>query len=261
MNNIQFQRSSIDASSAFSSAWEQVKGSYGTYLGASLVAMIMIACLSCISWFLMGPVMGGIYYIAARGHRGQAVEFGMMFEGFKKFVPLMVVGLIQAIPTIVLTVVNTGLNFGRLGILLSNPEAMRQAQRTGEIGGAEAAISIAMFAFYLVFIVVTIIWALVTYFAIPLVMEYDLSPIDAVKLSAKAAFANLGGIISVGLFGMLVGLIGLLLLCIGIYLVSMPIMFVANAIVFLQVFPRQDRGDQFFTPPPPGSYGFGSPQY
>lgn len=128
MTNIQFQRNAIDASGAFSSAWEQVKGSYGTYLGASLVAMILISCLSCISWFLVGPTLGGIYYVAARGHRGEPVEFGMMFEGFKKFVPLMAV----------------------------------------------------------------------------------------------------------------------------------PVIFVANAIVFLQVFPRQDRGEQFFTPPPPGTYGFGS---
>ena len=258
MEHIQFQRSAIDASSAFSSAWEPVYGRYGTYVGTSLVAMILISCLSCISWFLVGPTLGGIYYVAARGHRGQPVEFGMVFEGFKKFVPLMAVGLIQAIPTIIVTVLNTGLNFGRLGIMLSNPEAMRQAQRTGELSAAEAGFTMAIFAFYLVFIVVTIIWALVTYFAIPLVMEFDLSPIDAVKLSAKAAFANIGGIISVGLYGILVALIGLLLLCIGVYLVSMPVIFVANAIVFLQVFPRQDRGEQFFTPPPPGTYGFGN---
>jgi len=258
MTNIQFQRSAIDASSAFSSAWEQVKGSYGTYLGASLVAMILISCLSCISWFLVGPTLGGIYYVAARGHRGESVEFGMMFEGFKKFVPLMAVGLIQAIPTILATILNTGLNFGRLGIMLSNPEAMRQAQRTGDLGPAEAGLTLALVAFYLVFLVVTIVWALVTYFAIPLVMEYDLSPIEAVKLSAKASFANIGGIFMVGIYGILVGLIGVVLLCIGVYLVSMPIMFVANAIVFLQVFPRQDRGEQFFAPPPPGTYGFGS---
>ncbi|MCC6452733.1 MAG: hypothetical protein IT171_07555, partial [Acidobacteria bacterium] len=52
-----------------------------------------------------------------------------------------------------------------------------------------------------------------------------------------------------------------LLLCIGIVLVSWPVILVANAIVFNQVFPRQDRGDQFFAPPPPGAYGFGDPQY
>ncbi|HQZ82219.1 MAG TPA: hypothetical protein PLR83_03280 [Pyrinomonadaceae bacterium] len=261
MDNIQFQRSAIDASSAFSSAWEQVKSNYGTYLGVSLVAMIMLGCLSCISWFLMGPVMGGIFYLATKGQRGEPVEFGMMFEGFKKFVPLMVIGLIQAVPGIVVTVVQTGLNFGRLGVMLSNPEAMRQAQRTGELDGVGAAFSVAFLMLYIGFMVFSLVWWAVTYFAIPLVMEYDLGPVDAIKLSGRAAFANIGGLIAVILFGLLATIIGLLLLCVGVFLVSMPIILVANVIVFWQVFPRQDRGNQYFTPPPPGTYGFGSPQY
>ncbi|MBX3281531.1 MAG: hypothetical protein KF756_03550 [Acidobacteria bacterium] len=261
MENIQFQRSAIDASGAFSSAWEQVKENYGTYLGAAVVCWIMLGCFSCISWFLMGPVMGGIFYLASKGHRREPVEFGMMFEGFKKFVPLMVVGLIQAIPTIIITIVNLGMNMGRFGLLMSNPEAMRQAQRAGEIGGAEAAMSIAFLVFYFIFLVISAIWGLITYFAIPLVMEYDLSPIAAVKLSGRAAFANIGGVIAVVLFAVLVGIIGILLLCVGIILVSVPVILVANAIVFWQVFPRQDRPDQYFAPPPPGTYGFGSPQY
>ncbi|KXK01577.1 MAG: hypothetical protein UZ17_ACD001001803 [Acidobacteria bacterium OLB17] len=136
MTNIQFQRGAIDASGAFSAAWEQVKSNYGVYLGVAVVAMLLLSCLSCISWFLMGPVMGGVFYFASKGQRGEPVEFGMMFEGFKKFVPLMAVGLVQALPGILATVIQTGLNFGRMGVLLSNPEAMRQAQRGGELGAS-----------------------------------------------------------------------------------------------------------------------------
>lgn len=261
MDDIQFQRGSINASGAFSAAWEQVKSNYGTYLGASLLAMVMLGCLSCISWFLMGPVMGGIFYLATKGHRGEPVEFGMMFEGFKKFVPLMVIGLIQGLPGILLSIVQMGLNFGRLGVMLSNPEAMRQAQRTGELDSVGAAFSIAFLFLYLGFAVFSLVWWAVTYFAIPLVMEHDLGPVDAIKLSGRAAFSNIGGMIIVLIFGILVTLIGLLLLCVGVFFVSIPVIFVANAIVFWQVFPRRDVQPGYFAPPPPGTYGFGSPQY
>lgn len=261
MTNIQFQRSAIDASGAFSSAWEQVKGSYGTYLGASLVAMILISCLYCISWFLMGPILGGFYYLSARGYRGEYVEFGMMFEGFKKFVPLMAVGLLVSVPSILATIVQTGMNFADLGLLLRNPEAIQQVQRTGEFGTGDPAASPIFLLIVVGAALFNFFWWAITYFAIPLVMEYDLGPVEAFKLSAQAAFGNLGGLLGVVIFGILAALIGMLLLCIGIVLVSWPVILVANAIVFNQVFPRQDRGDQFFAPPPPGAYGFGDPQY
>ena len=38
------------------------------------------------------PAMAGMYYVMLRNMRGESVEFGMMFKGFEKFVPLMVIG-------------------------------------------------------------------------------------------------------------------------------------------------------------------------
>lgn len=245
----------------FSSAWEQVKSNYGTYLGVSLVAWIMLSCLSCISWFLMGPVLGGVYYVALKGQRGEPVEFGMMFEGFKKFLPLMAIGLIQIAPMILLNIIQFAFNIGRLGLIFSNPEAIRQVQRTGELGAGEAALTFGMSIVYFAILIIWIVWAIAMAFVVPLVLEHDLSPIEAIKTSARAAFSNLGGLIVAGLLAVLVGFIGLLLLCLGILFVSVPIIFVANAIVYRQVFPRQDVQQGYFTPPPPGTYGFGSPQY
>src|SRR6476661_6226306 len=60
--------------------------------------------------------MGGIAYLVLRDMRGEPVDFGMMFKGFEKFVPLMVVGLIQAIPGIIGQMVNYGAQFADIGL-------------------------------------------------------------------------------------------------------------------------------------------------
>jgi len=260
MDNIQFQRSAIDASGAFTSAWEQVKSNYGTYLGVSLLTILMLTCLSCLGFFLLGPLMGGVFYVAMRGHSGQPVAFGMMFEGFKKFLPLMVVGLVQSIPAIILNVVVLGVQFGQVALIFNDPEAMRQVQRTGQLPGSDGTTMLILAAYAIFFVSAIVVWFL-TFYAIPLVMDRDLGAIEALTTSAKAAFSNMGGMLTVMFFAWLVGMIGMLILCIGLYFISLPVIFVASAIVYRQVFPRQDRGDQFFAPPPPGTYGFGNPGY
>ncbi len=94
MINTDFYPSAINAGDCVSNAWNLVKQNYGMYLGIALIAMILSGCIPCVSLFLAGPILGGVYYVLLREMRGEPVEFGMMFKGFEKFVPLMVVGLI-----------------------------------------------------------------------------------------------------------------------------------------------------------------------
>ena len=67
MTNIQFQRGAVDASGAISNAWELIKANYGMFLGVAVVAMVLTGCIPCLNLFLIGPVMGGVYYFALRG--------------------------------------------------------------------------------------------------------------------------------------------------------------------------------------------------
>lgn len=106
--NIQFNRSAIDAGGAVSQGWEMVKANYGIFLGVSLVALVLSGCIPCVSLFVMGPVLAGVYYFSLRLYAGEPVEFGMMFKGFEKFLPLMIIGIIQSIPEII----GQGLRFG-----------------------------------------------------------------------------------------------------------------------------------------------------
>ncbi len=249
MTNITYQPGSINASAAFGSAWEQVKSNYGIYLGISLLTIVLIACLSCFGWFLMGPLMGGVFYVAMRGYRGEPVEFGMMFEGFKKYRTLMTIGLFQSLPTILLNVVYVGIQ------LRYGPDWVNS------VGDESNTLLLIIACAYGLFFLATMIIWVTTYFAIPVAMEYNIGAGEALSTSVKAVFANFGGMIAVFLFSCLVALIGLMILCLGVYFISLPVIFVANAIVYCQVFPRRDAQPGYFAPPPPGTYGFGNPQY
>lgn len=258
---IEFQRGAIDASGAVSQAWEQVKANYGTYLGVTLLTLVMTGCIPCFNLFLLGPVLGGVFYLALRDQRHEPIEFGMMFEGFKKFVPLMVIGLIQSIPAIIAQVLRFTVNMGQFGIDMNRGSGrtfnMMQNAASPDLSGLAAG-GILIFAAIvgLVFALISIVWWALTFFAIPLAMEYDLDPITALKTSARAAMSNIGGLVVLVLIGMLVALIGLCLLCVGVFFVTMPIMYVSNALVYRQVFPYFSRSDGWSAPPPPNAYGY-----
>ena len=260
MYDNQFQRSAIDAGGAMSSAWEMVKFKYGMYLGVAILTMVLTGCIPCVNIFIMGPLMGGIAFLVLRDMRGEPVEFGMMFKGFEKFVPLMVIGLIQAIPGIVMQIIQYGFRFAELG--LNNGRGGRpdfdffaQSDPMPWLAGGMLMVVVIV---GIVFFFFGIIWWACFFFAIPLAMEYDLSPIDAIKLSARAAMSNLGGLVILLILTCLLVIVGVLMLCVGAFLISMPIIYVANVIVYRQVFPYFEQNMRNMTPPPPNEYGFGA---
>lgn len=259
MQNIQFISGAIDAGGCISNAWEMLKGKYGMYLGIALIALLLTGCIPCLNIFIMGPIMGGVYYVVLRDMRGETVDFGMMFKGFEKFVPLMVIGLLQSIPGIIAQIVQYGIRFAELGLNgggSGSSTFFQMSERDLAIsGGVLVVVVIASIAFA----ILGLIWWAVFFFAIPLVMEYDLGAIDAIKLSGRAAMNNIGGLIVLLIFQILIGLLGLLALCVGLILFAIPMMYLANAFAYRQVFPLIER-QMNVTPPPPSAYGssFGS---
>src|SRR3954467_10928250 len=105
MTNLDFYPGAIDAGDCVTTSWEMVKRTYGMYLGISLLTMVLIGCIPIANLFLMGPVLGGVYYVFLRDMRDEPVEFGMMFKGFEKFLPLMIIGLMQSIPGIIMQII------------------------------------------------------------------------------------------------------------------------------------------------------------
>ena len=255
MTNNDFYPSAINAGDCVSNAWNLVKQNYGMYLGIALVAMILAGCIPCVSLFLVGPIIGGVYYVLLREMRGEPVEFGMMFKGFEKFVPLMVIGLVQAIPEIIGQGLRLVAQFGQIGLSGDKNKDFFQSSNPDFAIASGLLIVIAIVAVAL--ILFGIAWRVLLFFAIPIALERDLGPVDAMRLSAKAAMSNVGGLIVLFIFEFLLALLGIIALCIGIFFV-IPIIYAANAFAYRQVFPLIQQNFNM-TPPPPTTYGdFGS---
>lgn len=246
MNEPQFNSGAIDASGCISNGWEMIKPNYWLYFGVSIVSLLMISCIPCVNFFIAGPIMGGIYFIYLKAMRNEPVDFGMMFKGFEKFVPLMVVGLVQSIPEIIAQAFRFSVDLGRIG-LTSGGRQMGDTQFAIASGVMIVAVLVG-----LVFVVIAAVWRVLLMFAVPLIVEYNLSPVDAMKLSARAAVSNVGGLILLLILQFLIALLGFVAICVGFFFV-LPLIYAANAFAYRQVFPWIENNFQN-VPPPPGSY-------
>ena len=176
----------------------------------------------------------------------------MMFKGFEKFVPLMVIGLIQAIPEIIGQILRVVVQVGNFGLSGGKDKDFQFFAPNGpELLASGLLVVVAILA--LVLIVFGIAWRVLLFFAIPIALERDLGPVDAMKLSAKAAMSNIGGLIVLFIFEFLIALLGIIALCIGIFFV-IPIIYAANAFAYRQVFPLIQQSFNM-SPPPPNAYG------
>ncbi len=261
MPNIPFQRGAISAGDCVGNAWNLVTNNFWLYIGMGALTLIMIGCVPLVSLFLVGPILGGFYYVVLRDMRGEPIEFGMLFKGFDRFVPLMVVGLIQAVPGIIAQVLRFTVDISQF----SGIDIGGGSRGVGGLGSARpdisalfAGLSMVFVVLMLVFVVFSAVWHVLLFFAVPIILENDISPIEAIKLSISAATGNIGGLILLLIIEMLVALLGILAICLG-YFVAMPVIYAANAFAFRQVFPLVESSFQY-TPPPPSAYGsnFGS---
>lgn len=256
MNSIQFVPGAIDAGGCVSNAWGMLKNNYGMYLGIAIVAMLLTGCVPCLNIFILGPIMGGVFFVALKDMRGEPVDFGMMFKGFEKFVPLMVIGLIQSIPGIIAQIAQYGIRFAGMGLGDNNGDF--QFFQMSDLA-ISSGMMILLIVVSIAFMIIGFAWWAVFFFAVPLVIENDLSPVEAIKLSASAAMSNIGGLLVLMIFQFLIVLLGMLMICLGIFLFSIPLIYLANAFAYRQVFPW--AGQTFnMAPPPPNAYGssFGS---
>lgn len=263
MTHIPFNRGAISPTQCISGGWDLIKGDYGMFLGIALVAMLIAGCIPCLNIFLAGPVMAGVFYCLLTRMSGQYVSFGMMFKGFDKFVPSMVVGLIQAIPEMI--------QFGVRMTTDVGAEILKQSQRggRGDVFFAARDTEIALAGGLMIFIIVVVLVLTVLsialritfFFVYPLIMEYNLGALDAIKVSARAGWSNALGIFLLMILEGLVAIAGVLALCVGVFLV-MPVIHAANAVAYRQVFPPPS-GFNPTTPPPPNTFGaqYGNPNF
>ena len=244
MAEIQFVRGAIDASDCVANAFELIKRRFGLYLGAGLVTILVISCVPIVNFFLLGPMMGGFSYLVLKDMRNEPVDFGMLFKGFEKFVPLMVIGLIQGVPAIILQVLQYTVDLSSLVGSSGSPAEL----------GAMPVITGGLIFLYLAYLIFQIVWNLATTFAVPLIIEHNTDLGETIRLSLSAVFSNLGGLILLAILNFVVGLLGVLALCVGIF-VAIPIVFAANVFAYRMVFPAPTGDTMNYAPPSPETYG------
>jgi uncharacterized membrane protein len=249
MTSTEFRRGAIDASGCIGEGWRLVTRNLGLYIGMCIVTMVLIGCVPIISSLLMGPMMGGFAYVVLRDMRDEPIDFGMLFKGFEKFLPLMILGVIQAIPGIIFQVLQWTVDLGRL--MSGRMDTDTQFYQSSGVGSAALLVPfiIVMIGIFLAIMV----WHAALLFAIPLIIEQDLGVGEAIKQSLAAVFGNLGGIIVLIILGGFVALLGILALCFGL-LVAMPVVWAANVFAYRQVFPLIEQNFNM-APPPPTVYG------
>lgn len=249
MTNVQFFRGAIDSTGCITNAWNMLKLNYWLYFGATLIVVAVYYCVPCINIFILGPLSAGIYYTALKDMRGEPIEFSMMFKGFEKFGPLLVVGIIQAIPAIISQMFQFTFRISDIALHGMTTQSGENDPNIFLAGGFLTAVIV----FSILIFIFSIVWAISFSFAVPIVMENEIGVGDALKLSFRAGWSNAGGIIVLSILLGLLCLLGFVAICIGILFV-LPLVYVAWAFAYRQIFPAPDASQFHSLPPPPETY-------
>jgi uncharacterized membrane protein len=242
--DIQFEKNAVSAVECVSKGWEIVKPNYLMFFGFGILVVIM-GCIPIVSWFLIGPILVGLYAALQKQYRGEQAEFGILFSGFSKFITALDVCLLLILPGIVLNTYNFGLRIA---------QALAIFDSSGLTGSAATIFAIVGFLLNVTAFVGSIVFWITFAFAPQLLADKNLPLMETIKLSAKAGWANFGGML---LLALLLGLMmvgGILVLCIGIFFV-LPIIYAANTVAYRMVFPMANYSGQFNNPPSPQNYG------
>jgi uncharacterized membrane protein len=252
--NIPFNRGAIRPAECISAGWDVIKEKYWLFLGLVLLGGVISGCVPCISLFFIGPIAVGLYFCYFRQMRGEEVEFGMLFKGFDKFVPAMVLGLIEALPGVIAQVLRFGVQMGNLGNMGRRGRGFDFFADSDMAPALAGGLIVIALVVGIAFFLFAVAWQITFKFALPLITEHDMSIGDAIKTSASAGWSNIGGIILLVILQMLLVLAGVLALCVGVFFV-IPIIWASNAMAYRMVFPDTNRGNFQNEPPRPDYYG------
>ncbi|MDQ6788821.1 MAG: hypothetical protein M3033_18620 [Acidobacteriota bacterium] len=245
MNETEFKTGVIRPVECMREGWELIKDEYWLFFAITLVGMLIAGIIP--FGIGMGAMFCGIYYCVFQKMNGEKVTFEGLFKGFNYFVPALVATLIFIIPTVIFMILSY------IPLVLMQIRMMNSKNPNPD----------EIFAYFGFFIVEMLVMWLVLgsihaflFFAYPLIVERGMSGLDAFKLSARAVWNNLSGVVGFILLEFALGFVGYLFCFVGVYF-TLPIMFAGALVIYRKVFPNP--GNQNFNPPPPDAFrGAGS---
>ena len=243
MYNPEFQTGVIRPIECFKEGWELIKSDYWILFAISLVGA-MIGGFSL--YILLGAMVCGIYYCFLQKIDTGTVSFDDLWKGFSVFLPSFIVTLLIVIPMLFI--------YGIIYVPIVLAAVMGSKISSDEF--MSMFVGIAIVDFLLAIIMVCFHTLLI--FAFPLIIDRQVSALQAVKLSARAVWKNLGGVAGLVGVSIILMIIPAVFTCgLGIYFVA-PIMFAGFMVAYRKVFPT--TGNKFNNqPPPPNAFrGAGS---
>ena len=226
---IEFKRGAIRPIECFKAGWDLIKDQYWLFMGMAFVGIFLGSMAP--MGILLGPMMCALHLAFFHRARGQTVRFEDLTKGFEYFLQSLIATLIQVIPMMIIIV-----PFYLIGAVGFMAVMGRAAQSRQDASPADLLLMFGTFAIMVIIIfAISILIGTLFLFTYPLIVDKRLSGVDAVKLSIKAAFANLGGILGLTLLGFVLGLAGMLLCYVGGFFV-MPIGLAARHVAYRQVF-------------------------
>jgi|SRR5579859_4608155 len=228
----------LDIGNCVSRGWELVKKNFGVLVGG--VALFMLVELvvgglsvipiiggvfSLVNLFLLGPLMGGVYYLVLKVIRGQPAEAGDVFAGFKmRFVHLMLAYLVMILISGVLAIPGV--------IVMVIP--IIQMFRHQQVDGPDMALAILGFFVMLIpMIYVTTSWL----FSFPLVIDKQLDFWPAMQTSRKVVNRHWWKIFALLIVCALVNVVGMCACYVGMFFTA-PIVFAAMMYAYEDLFTR-----------------------
>ncbi len=232
-----FRRGVVRPVEALRGGWNLVKDQYWMFLGITFVGF-MIGSLAPMG-ILMGPMMCGMDLAFLRRLRGEQVGFETLFKGFDYFKESVIATLIQVVPFLLVFLPTYVISFA----------VFFKTFKTAGRGAPPDPIPFIIFivVVWLAVMVMSVILGAFFIFTYPLIVDQKLSGLDAVKMSVRAAAANLGGVIGLMLLNVVLGVVGVLACYVGALLV-MPITYASWNVAYKQVFSPQEE-----PPPVPSS--------
>lgn len=241
MMNAEFNVGVIKPVECMKEGWDLIKDQYWLFFGITLVGMLIGGLIP--FGIGLGAMFCGIYYTMIQKMDGKHFEFGDLFKGFNFFVQGLIPMLIIVIPAIILGIIMYASIFA---VLFSSMDGK---------GGIDESVVWKLYGTVftegiILSLVMGCLHALIM-FAFPLIVDKNLSGLDAFKLSSRAVWQNLSGVVGLILVEFVLGLIGYLICGIGLYL-TLPIMFAGVLVAYRRIFPNAKQG--FNSPPPPNAF-------
>ena len=226
-----FRRGAVKPMVCLREAWQLIKDDYWLFLGISFVGTLLgsVGPLG----ILLGPAMCGIHLCLLRRMHDKRVSFDMLFRGFDYFGQSFIAALIIMVPMMLFLVLWYVAFFA---LMISVGVPLDQQKRGAPPNDASIGMLFGVMGImYVALIVVLMAIHALFLFAFPLIVDRGLSGVEAAKLSMKAVFGNLGGVIGLMLLTLLLGIAGEMACCVGLILV-LPLTHAMVTIAYGQVF-------------------------